>query len=83
MILVIDSILDRHEVAALHEAASALPFADGRATTGRYARDLKRNEQATDTPARAAIVEKVRLTLEANTLVRAAAHPRQFARIAV
>lgn len=83
MILVIDNVLDSYEVAALREAATALPFEDGGKTAGRYARGVKRNQQAGDSPARAAVLEKARMALEGNDLVQSAARPRRFARMAV
>jgi len=83
MILVIDNVLDTHEVAALREAATSLPYEDGRRTAGRYARDVKHNEQAADSPQREAVLEKVRMALERNDVFRSAARPRRFARLLV
>ena len=83
MILVIDGVLDEHEAAALQESAAVLSYEDGLKTAGRFAREVKRNEQAADTPARRAIVEKVRQAIDANGLLQSAARPRSFARLAV
>lgn len=83
MILVIDDVMSPHEVAALREAAASLSFEDGRASAGRYARSVKHNEQAGDTPAREAIFSKVRDSLGKHPLVQAAARPRGFARLLV
>lgn len=46
MFLVIGNVLNRHEVAAIRDLACRAEFEDGRATAGRYARKVKRNEQA-------------------------------------
>ena len=83
MTMVIDHVLDPHELAALKEAAGALDFEDGRKTAGRYARPVKSNEQAADTPARKAVLDKVRERIDAHPLVRSAARPRKFARMIV
>jgi len=83
MIFVIDRVLDSHEAAALREAAARLDFEDGRRTAGRYAEGVKRNEQARDTPARAAVVDKVTQTLWANPLVQSVARPRRLVRALV
>ena len=63
MILVIGDALDAGEVAALRDAAARLDFDDGRATAGRYARDVKTNLQALPSKAREAVFEKVRRAL--------------------
>jgi PKHD-type hydroxylase len=81
MFIVIGGVLDRHEAAALREAAERLPFEDGRKTAGRYAREVKSNEQAVASPERDALLEKVRRALNGNELFRAAARPRKFARL--
>lgn len=81
MFVVIGGVLDRHEAVALRGAADELPYEDGRRTAGRYAREVKSNEQATASPARDAILEKVRTALNGNEVFRAAARPRKFARM--
>jgi len=83
MIFIVDGVLNAHEAAAVQEAAAALDYEDGRRTAGRYASPVKRNEQARDTPARAAVVEKVKAALSANPLVHSVARPRGFARVLV
>jgi len=81
--MVLGEVLDAHKVAALREAAAALPYRDGRTTAGRYAKPVKNNEQATDTPERAAILKTVEAALWEHKLFKAAARPRQFARMLV
>jgi PKHD-type hydroxylase len=83
MFIVLGGVLDPHEAAAAREAAERLPFEDGRKTAGRYAREVKRNEQAAASPARDALLEKVRRALNGNEVFRAAARPRRFARTMV
>jgi len=81
MFLVIGNVLDQHEVAAVREAAAALPFQDGRATAGRFAREVKANEQAKPSPQVDAVLGKVEAALTRNAIFAAAARPRRFARL--
>ena len=81
MILVIGDVLDKTEVAALREAAARLEFGDGKATAGRYAREVKANLQALPSKGREAIFEKVRRALMAHEVFLAAARPKRFARL--
>ena len=76
MTLVIEAMLAPAEVAALAEAARALDFADGRKTAGRFAREVKANDQATATPARDAILALIGWALQQNVVFRAAARPK-------
>lgn len=78
MKLVIGDILDRYELAALREAAAALPFQDGKKTAGRFAREIKENEQAAASPELQAILDKVEKNLRANSAFMSAARPRHF-----
>lgn len=64
MFIVIGDVLDRHEVTALREAASRIPFEDGKATAGRYAWGVKHNLQARFSKELEAILEKVRGKLD-------------------
>lgn len=81
MIMVIGNVLDRHELAALREAASDLSFEDGKATAGRYARDVKSNLQARPSDELEAVLDTVRGKLMANELFTSVARPRNFARL--
>jgi PKHD-type hydroxylase len=83
MFLVIGGVLDRHEVAAIRAAAGRIAFVDGRATAGRYARAVKRNEQAAASPALDGILAKVEKTLMASVLFVTAARPRRIVRLLV
>lgn len=81
MFLVIGDVLDRHQVAALKEAAEELDYTDGKSTAGRYARDVKANLQAKPSAELDAIFETVRKALFANEIFRSAARPRKIARM--
>lgn len=81
MFLVIGDVLGPHEVEAMRDAAAELPFEDGRATAGRFAREVKANDQAASSPARDAILEKVEAALAGNAVFAAAARPRRFVRL--
>ena len=81
MVAVIGNVLTGVEVAALREAAATLAFQDGRATAGRYAKDVKQNEQAKGGAALEAILEKVRNALDGHELFRSIARPRHFTRM--
>lgn len=81
MFLVIGGLLDPHEAAAARDAAQRLTFEDGRATAGRFAREVKANDQAAVSPERDAILAKVEAALMANPVFMAAARPRRLARL--
>ena len=81
MMLLIENLLARAEVAALRDAAAGLSFGDGRATAGRYARTVKANDQALPAPELEAILAKVESTLAANPLFRSAARPKVLTRL--
>ena len=83
MFHVIGGLFDAHELAALREAAGALAFEDGRRTAGALARAVKRNAQAADTPAREAVLRKVRAALDGSAAFQSAARPKAFARLVV
>ena len=81
MFIVIGGVLGAHEVAAIRDLVPRIPFADGRATAGRYAREVKRNEQATASPELDGILAKVEKALWANDLFVTAARPRRLVRL--
>jgi PKHD-type hydroxylase len=81
MFIVIGNVLDKHEVAALKEAAAGIEFQDGKATAGRYARGVKQNLQAKPSDELEAILEQVRGKLWKNEVFKSAARPRKFARM--
>ncbi len=74
--LVIQGLIPPAEAAVLREAARELDFADGKATAGRFAREVKANDQAAPSPEREAIFARVERALRENGLFRSAARPR-------
>jgi PKHD-type hydroxylase len=76
VLLAIPDILSAAEVAAIREAAAGLPFADGRETAGRFAAEVKANDQAAASPGRDAILEKARQALAAHPVFASAVRPR-------
>ena len=81
MITVIADVLDRHDIAALREAAEELEYVDGKTTAGRYAAGVKSNLQAKPGKALDALCAKVQGALMANEVFIAAARPKRFARM--
>ncbi|WP_422027337.1 Fe2+-dependent dioxygenase [Roseovarius sp.] len=80
MFMVIGDVLTKDEVAELRQAADAIEFQDGRATAGRYARDVKSNLQAKPSKDLDEILATVRSKLFKNELFRSVARPRKIAR---
>ncbi|OYX45067.1 MAG: Fe2+-dependent dioxygenase [Rhodobacterales bacterium 32-67-9] len=76
MFLAIDGILAPAEAAALRGAAEALTFADGRASAGRFAREIKANDQAVASDDLDAIRAKAMDALTAHPVFTAAARPK-------
>lgn len=81
MLLVIEQLLTAIEVQVLREAASRLQFDDGRKTAGRFAAEVKANEQAAPSPELAAVLAKVETALAGNALFRSAARPKALTRL--
>ena len=76
MFLAITGILTAPDLAALQQGAAELAFADGKATAGRIARQVKANDQATPSPARDALLAKAKAAILAHPVFAAAARPR-------
>ncbi|MCX7888309.1 MAG: Fe2+-dependent dioxygenase [Rhodobacteraceae bacterium] len=83
MFHLIEGLFEAPVLAALTEAAEALPYEDGRRTAGALARQVKDNAQAAPSPERDAILAKVEAALRAHPVVQSAARPRGFARLSV
>lgn len=81
MFLVIGNVLDTHEAQAVRDAAGGLAFEDGKATAGRFAREVKDNEQARRTPELEGILAKVEKALAANQTFQSAVRPRRIVRL--
>ena len=73
MMLVIEGVLSPEEAAAQHTLAAGLAWDDGRKTAGRFVREVKANDQAAPSPARDAILDRVRAAILAHP---ATARPR-------
>ena len=79
--LVIEAVLTAAEALVLHEAARALPFGDGRATAGVFARPVKANDQALPSQDLDTLLTKVETALAANSIFRSAARPKAMSRL--
>lgn len=76
MLLAIDRLLSATEAGALRASADTLDFSDGKASAGRYAREVKANDQAAPSPARDAVLAKVAKALQGNEIFTLAGRPR-------
>ncbi|WP_022702567.1 Fe2+-dependent dioxygenase [Pseudorhodobacter ferrugineus] len=76
MFLAIDGLLDAATVGALRDEAAGLAFEDGANTAGRFAREVKANDQAAPSDARDAVLALVARALQGNALFASAARPR-------
>ena len=81
--LVIGPLLSPADLAAVQDAAAALPFGDGRATAGRHAQGVKANDQAQPGAELEAVVAKVEAALRAHPLFQSAARPKALTRLIV
>lgn len=76
MFLAIDDLLHAATVGAVREEAAGLAFEDGANTAGRFAREVKANDQAAASDARDAVLALVARALQGNALFAAAARPK-------
>lgn len=84
MILSISAIDDQEHIAALRDKLAALQWRDGRATAGRVARAVKRNEQAImNDDAGRAMQDALIPIVSGNEVVKAAARPRRFSKLII
>ncbi|MDI3338725.1 Fe2+-dependent dioxygenase [Defluviimonas aestuarii] len=81
MFIAIDGVLNANDVAALKGAAETLSFADGRATAGKIAREIKANDQAAPSPELEAIQAKVTGALMAHPVFISAARPKAMTKL--
>ncbi len=81
MFLAIEQVLTTEEAAAIRAAAASLEFGDGKATAGRFVREIKANDQAVASPGLEAIQARVTAALEKNAAFRSAARPRAMTRL--
>ena len=76
MLIAIENLLSGAQAALLSNAAAALTFSDGKATAGRFAKEVKANDQAVASPDLTAIFAIVEQALAGNPVFRAAARPK-------
>lgn len=76
MFLAIDGVLDAATVGAIRAEVAGLAFEDGAKTAGRFAREVKANDQAAASEARDGVLALVGRALHDNPLFAAAARPR-------
>ena len=81
MFLTIPDILSPAEVAAIRAATDDLTFGDGAATAGRFAREVKANDQAAPSPALDAITAKVDAALTGHPVFASAVRPKAMTRL--
>lgn len=74
--LVVGGVLSSVEAAVLYETAQCLIYDDGSKTAGRFAREVKANDQAAASAEREAIFDKVRAALAGNAVFNSAARPK-------
>ena len=81
MFLTIPNILSPAEVAAIRAATEDLTFGDGAATAGRFAREVKANDQAAPSPGLDAITAKVGAALTGHPVFASAVRPKAMTRL--
>ncbi len=81
MLLAIENILSRAEVRAMRDVAADLMFGDGKATAGRFAREVKANDQALPCPELDVVLAKVEQALAASPVFRSAARPKALTKL--
>ncbi len=81
MMLAIDQVLGPDEVSAIRAAIPGLTFGDGAASAGKFAREVKANDQAAPSPALDAVLGQVTQALTANPIFGFAARPRLMTRL--
>lgn len=84
MILAIQIVDDAGQLAEIAKRLENIEWRDGRATAGKVAREVKRNEQAIMSgPAGKALQDVLMPLISNNTVVQAAARPRRFTRLMI
>lgn len=81
MILAIEDVLSAAETEAMRAEAKELAFGDGRVTAGRYAQEVKANDQAEPSDTLDAILGTVRDKLLAHEVFASAVRPRALTRL--
>ncbi len=78
MILALDSVLPVALAEKIAARAHALDFDDGKATAGRFAREVKANDQASPSPTRDALLQEVQTAILAHPVFASATRPRHM-----
>lgn len=79
MIICISDVLSAEDVHALVSKLEAETFVDGRTTAGRYARDVKQNQQLSSrSPVADEVKEAIAQALRRHPLIQMAARPRSI-----
>ncbi|KKL13547.1 hypothetical protein LCGC14_2524650, partial [marine sediment metagenome] len=81
MLLAIDNLLSSPEVEALRASAEGLEFGDGRESAGRFAREVKANDQARSSDELDAITALLRDRLTAHPVFASAVRPKALTRL--
>lgn len=81
MAILLEAVLDTHEIRVAREIAASAAFVDGRTTAGRHAREVKANSQASDSPAIKGLIRKVEQALDRHPVFKAAAQPRRIVKM--
>lgn len=81
MAILLEAVLDPHEIHAAREIAANAGFVDGRKTAGRHAREVKVNAQASSSPAIKGLIRKVEQALDRHPIFKAAAQPRRIVKM--
>lgn len=81
MAILLEAVLDTHEIHAAREVAANAGFVDGRTTAGSYAREVKANAQASSSPAIKGLIRKVEQALDRHSVFKAAAQPRRIVKM--
>ena len=76
MLIAIENLLDGDQTARLARAAAGLNFSDGKATAGRFVKEVKANDQAVPSAELTAVLAAVEQALAGNAVFRSAARPR-------
>jgi PKHD-type hydroxylase len=76
MFVVLQAVLSPAEAGVLAEAARGLAYDDGRKTAGRFAREVKANDQAAASTERDAILARVERALAEHPVFHSAARPK-------
>ena len=83
MLLSLNDIFTPAMTTALADAVADLSFTDGAATAGRFAREVKANDQAGPSAARDAVTQKVQAALMQHDIFHIATRPRQMSPLIV